>query len=238
MTTEPLFDPHLETTQAQERTRARAALLRLATSPDLRVVALATTGLRGAAPVAAAIVGPRGTVLLNTLVHTTQPIEPDAQAIHGVRQADLEHAPSLAKVMEQLEAMTGPGRDVVLFTPGWTIGMLTAACGREGVETFNMSHWANGQALLAPLCGTYNWNKGKWNPLKFVDAIGGMAMPGALAPLGSALGNAERLYFLITHHATTGDTPVVDEAPVQEASCPACGAPESFCDCPAVAVPL
>lgn len=236
MNHDALFDLTPETAQAQDRTRSRARLQALAASPDLRVVALATTGLRSAAPVAAAVVGPHGAVLLNTLVHTDQVIEADAQAIHGVRQADLHGAPSLRTVMEQLEALTGPGRDVVLFAPGWTIGMLSGACGRAGVETFNMSHWESGQDLLAPLCGTYNWNKGKWSPLKFVDAIRDLAMPGDFAALGTALGNAQRLHALIVHYAHDPAAAPLDEAPVHEASCGRCGAPESFCECPAVGV--
>lgn len=62
-------------------------------------------------------------------------------------------------------------------------------------------HWVSGQELLQPVCGTWNWTRMGWNRLSLVQAIGDAALPGDLAALGTALGNAQRLYHLLGYHA-------------------------------------
>ncbi|MVN88587.1 hypothetical protein GO986_17770 [Deinococcus sp. HMF7620] len=230
------FDPHIEQRQVQEREAAQTKLTALLASPTLRVVALATTGLRNAVPVQFVVLDGQGGVLLDTRCFTTQPIEPDAQAMHSVKAADLEHAPSLATCLRQFEDLTSAGHDVVLFAAPWMVESIVRACRAEGVEAFGMGHWQSGQELLTPICGTYNWTSGKWRPLKLTDAIGDLAVPGDFAAIGTALGNAQRLAFVLRHHGA-GQVAVAPEE-VQEDlgnwgadECARCGWPVQACVC-------
>lgn len=192
---------NLEPVPNEERRKALERVSLIHRSPALRVAALSTTDIKGV-PVAAAVIGPQGDVLLDTLIYTAEQIQPGAQSVHGIRQAQLEGAPTLAGVLPQLESLlSSDGLDVVWFTPDFMTRALVRGCEREGLEMFSTADWIDGQALLTPVCGTYSWSTGKWGKLTLIQAIGDQAMPGDLAPLGSALGNAQRLWHVLRHHA-------------------------------------
>lgn len=206
------LDTELDAAPARERAAALARLPELLASPTLRILSVATTGLRQAHPVQIVVLDGDGRTLLDTLVHTDQPIEPDAQALHGVQAAQLADAPRLAQVMEDLERLTWYGNDVVAFNPGFTVDALVRACRAQGVEAFGMGHWVDGQALLTPICGVYNWSRGAWGRLSLAQAIGQQPMPGHFAAIGTALGNAQRLAYLLRWHGTPQDAPAEPEA--------------------------
>lgn len=223
-----MFEPN--PVPSEERSKALERVRLLMASPTLRVAALATTDIKGV-PVAAAVLGPQGDVLLDTLIHTTEQIQPGAQSAHGIRQAQLGGAPTLAEILPRLEALlSGDGLDVVFFTPDFMTRTLVRGCEREGLEMFSTADWIDGQALLTPICSTYNWSTGKWARPNLPTAIGDLALPGDLAPLGGALGNAQRLWHVLRHHAS----PIVSTGGDVEASpCPVCGLDIHSCGCTA-----
>ncbi|MVN88745.1 hypothetical protein GO986_18565 [Deinococcus sp. HMF7620] len=218
----------LDPVPTQERNKALERTKLLMASPTLRVAALATTDIKGV-PVAAAVLGLRGEVLLDTLIHTAEPIQAGAQSVHGIRQAQLEGAPTLANALPQLEMLlSGNGLDVIFFTPEFMSRSLVRGCEREGLEMFSTADWIDGQALLTPICSAYNWSTGKWVKLTFVQAIGDLAMPGDLAPLGSALGNAQRLWHVLRHHSVAGTSAASN---MEASPCPVCGLNIHTCAC-------
>lgn len=218
---------NLEPVPTEERRKSLERVGLIVKSPTLRVAAFATTDIKGV-PISAAVVGPQGETLLDTLISTREQIQPGAQAVHGIRQTQLDGAPTLAQVLPQLEVLVGQeDQDTVFFTPGFMERALIRACELEHLEIFSAANWIDGQTLLAPICGTYNWTRGTWSKLTFAQAIGDLALPGDLAPLGSALGNAQRLWHVLRHHATTQVTELEGEA----SPCPVCSLDVRTCGC-------
>lgn len=216
----------LEPVPEEQRRKALERVALIHRSATLRVAALATTDIKGV-PVAAAVIGPQGEVLLDTLIYTAEQIQPGAQSVHGIRQAQLERAPTLADVLPQLEMMLSGSSDTVFFTPDFMARALIRGCEREHLEMFSASNWIDAQTLLTPICGTYNWTRGTWGKLTFAQAIGDLALPADLAPLGTALGNAQRLWHVLRHHATAQATALEGEA----SPCPVCSLDIRTCGC-------
>lgn len=193
------FDPNSPSFFEDSRHAARATLFELATSTRLAVFAFATSSLRGVPIQAAVLGGPHGDVLHT--IRTSQPLDPESQAYHGLTQHEVDAAPSLAATMQALRQLLGEGQDVITFTPDFMRDALVRACRLEGVEMFGTSHWRRGQEILAPLCGRYNWTTNRWSRPKLIECIGDLAVPASFAALGTALGNAQRLKAVLEHHA-------------------------------------
>ena len=51
------------------------------------------------------VIAPDGTVLFNSLVNPQSAIAPEAEAIHGISQAMVEHAPTFAELVDQVAAL-------------------------------------------------------------------------------------------------------------------------------------
>lgn len=201
MTTVRDFDPHTGDDQARQRARSLAQIQQLHASPVLRVLSVATTGLKNAHPVAVTILGPGGVVLLDTNIYTLADIEPGAQALHGVTREALSHAPELRQVWAEVRGMLRPGNDVMTFSPKFTVETMVRACRTEDLEMFPTGHWADGQELLQPVCGVWNWSRMAWGRLSLAQAVGDVAVPGDSAAIGTCLGNAQRLYAVLEHYA-------------------------------------
>ena len=201
MTTLRDFDPHTGDDQARQRERSLAQIQQLHTSPVLRVLSVATTGLKNAYPVAITVLGPGGVVLLDTNIYTLADIEPGAQALHGVTREALSHAPELRQVWAEVRGMLRPGNDVIAFSPKFSVDAMVRACRAEDLEMFPTGHWADGQTLLNPVCGAWNWSRMAWGRLSLADAVGEIVVPGDSGAIGTCLGNAQRLYAVLAHYA-------------------------------------
>ena len=69
----------------------------------------------------------------STLVKPGRSIPPEASAVHGIRQADVERAPAIAEVLPRIESLTA-GRVLVLHNAPFDLEFLTSACFRNGRE--------------------------------------------------------------------------------------------------------
>lgn len=112
---------------------ARAALA------DERAVILdtETTDLRGYICDIAIIRATDGEVLLNTLVNPGVPIEPGAQRVHGIGDADVKAAARFASIIPWLHA-TVRGRRVLVYNSSYDTGRISAELDR----TLNGWNWS------------------------------------------------------------------------------------------------
>lgn len=195
----PAFDPNSPTFLGDSRAAARIELRRLLASPTLTVFAFATSSLRGV-PIQVAALGVDGVPWAQT-IRTGEPLDPESQAYHGLQQADVDAGTPLAGLLTHLRHVLDGQNAVVTFSPDFMRDALVRACRLEGLECFGTSHWLSAQELLAPLCGAYNWTTGRWSRPKLTDCIGDLALSGDLAPIGTALGNVQRLHAVMVHQA-------------------------------------
>lgn len=197
----PAFDPNSPTFHADTQDAARAKIRQLLASDHLSVFGFATSSLRGV-PIQAVALDGQGEVLQQTFIRTAQPLDPESQAYHGVQQADVDHARPLNVVLPTLTHVLNDCNDVITFSPDFMRQALIRVCRQEGVEMFGTGHWVSGQDLLATLTGTYNWTTGRWSRPRLADCCQGVTLPAHFAPMGTALGNAQRLLQVLRHHVT------------------------------------
>ena len=72
-----------------------------------------------------------GATLLDTLVNPGVPIEPGAQAVHGITDADLAGAPTWADVLPKLLQVT-EGRTVLAYNADYDRTVIAADTARAG----------------------------------------------------------------------------------------------------------
>lgn len=70
-----------------------------------------------------AILSSDGTVLLDTLVHPTQPIPPSATLVHGIRDADVKDAPHFPEIFQHIEKITS-GKTIVIYNAAFDVRMI------------------------------------------------------------------------------------------------------------------
>ena len=90
-----------------------------------------TTDLRGYICELAIIRATDGEVLMNILVNPGVPIEPGAQAVHGITNADVADAPTFADIHAELY-MQCAGRRVLVYNAEYDAGRLSAEMNRMG----------------------------------------------------------------------------------------------------------
>lgn len=74
------------------------------------------------------VISPNGDVLLDTLVNPGQPISPAAQAVHGLRDADVADAPPWAEILPRLTEVVG-GRQLVAYNAPYDRTVITSMSG-------------------------------------------------------------------------------------------------------------
>ena len=211
---------------AELRAGALVQLQGWASDPATRYLAIATTGLEGV-PIEVVLLDAQGQTLLHSLAATDHPIEPGATRVHGVGAAELVGAPSLADVAVKLRAALGPGQ-VVAFVAPW-LGQCFA---RAGVQVGRTC--VSAQRPLSALCGVYSQDHGDFTRVALREVVEMAGQPTAhLAPLGTALGNAQRLALAVRHFGSGSGVTEVEAAQEGEDHCADCGAPFHFCECEA-----
>lgn len=128
---------------------------------DWLVLDLETTGLGiDAAPVAVAVVGAGGEVLLDALIRPTGLISPGAQRVHGLTDEAVAGAPEFSLVHERLWALACD-KTVVAFNAAFDRSVLDRECRRVGAPSIGSTwecaleryeEWRGFRASLATAC--------------------------------------------------------------------------------------
>jgi DNA polymerase-3 subunit epsilon len=109
----------------------------LALRDDWIVIDFETTGSQpGAEPIEVAIVGPRGDLLLATLLRPHGKIEPAASRIHGFGASEVEKAPPFSQIYPDLMDLLA-GRDVIAYGAAFDARILETACRRAALPLIN-----------------------------------------------------------------------------------------------------
>ena len=91
-----------------------------------------TTGLGpGAEIIEISCVGRDGEILLDTMVQTRQPIEPEAQEINGIREDDLVDWPPMEMVMDRLEPILAAADVIASYNLAFDHRLLKQSVGTE-----------------------------------------------------------------------------------------------------------
>ncbi|UKD50806.1 3'-5' exonuclease (plasmid) [Amycolatopsis sp. FU40] len=106
-----------------------------------------TTDLDGAVCEIAVIDASTGAVLLDTLVNPGVPIQPGAQAVHGISDSEVTGpgVPDWPTVYKRLLRVT-KDRIVLAYNADYDRGVITADCHRHGISRTRLadrSHWAD-----------------------------------------------------------------------------------------------
>ncbi len=210
--------------------RAAQKIRERAGSPNLRVLEISTNDL-GGVPIAAVVLDGQGEVLYETLIRTDLPIDPGAQAVHGINGTMLLGEPSFAEAHEVLGRLLAPGLDVLVWAAPFIQASLNRGAAAEGLPRLPVRHWQPGlQILVTEAHGTYSHRRFDFLDVSRRKALDGVRLPGDAAPEGTALGNAQRTLAMLRHYAG-GHAAAHEADPVVEVACPGCGAPESLCEC-------
>jgi DNA polymerase III epsilon subunit-like protein len=86
------------------------------------------------------IVDMRGIVLLDTLVRPTNPIAPEARAIHGITDEVLAQAPSFSNLYETIAVLLG-NRSVLAYHADFDRRILAQTCAKYGLPPFEVAAW-------------------------------------------------------------------------------------------------
>ena len=176
--------------EAFERMRARdrkhAALWAndVLSSPGVLLLDTETTSLGGYI-VQLGVVALDGAVLLNSLVNPQSPIDPQAEAIHGISQAMVERAPTFAALVDRLASLLH-GHRVVAYNASFDAGVFEREIARLhadaeqpwklGDDWSRQIRWEDAMEQWSAFCGEWsNYHKDyRWQPLMGAghDAVG------------------------------------------------------------------
>lgn len=93
-----------------------------------------TTGLDDDAEIIEiALVHHTGEVVLNQLVRPTCSIPPEASAIHGLYEADVQNAPSLAEVWPQVERIFQDNPNLIIYNAAYDTRLMRQSCALVGI---------------------------------------------------------------------------------------------------------
>jgi DNA polymerase III subunit epsilon len=81
-----------------------------------------------------------GTVLLNTLVRPTNPIAPEARAIHGITDEVLAQAPSFSNLYDTIAVLLG-NRSVLAYNADFDRRILAQTCATYGLPPLEVAAW-------------------------------------------------------------------------------------------------
>ena len=93
-----------------------------------------TTGLEDDAEIIEiALVRLTSEVVFKQLVRPTQPIPPEASAIHGLRDVDVQNAPSWAEVWPQVERIFQDNPKLIIYNAAYDKRLITQSCTLAGI---------------------------------------------------------------------------------------------------------
>ncbi len=93
-----------------------------------------TTGLEDDAEIIEiALVRLTGEVVLKQLVRPTRPFPPEASAIHGLREVDVQNAPSWAEVWPQVERIFQDNPNLIIYNAAYDKRLITQSCTLAGI---------------------------------------------------------------------------------------------------------
>lgn len=151
-----------------------------------------TTGLEKPAEIVSiAIVHADGTVLLDTLVKPVHPIPPDATAIHGISDADVDNAPNWAevqpKVVDAISEMT-----VIAYNARYDfkmLGLSDDAADLPAQDYHRISRWVCAMKYYSEWWGEWNDYKRDWRWQQLAKAVKqqGLAVSDAHHAMGDVL---------------------------------------------------
>jgi len=114
--------------------RARDWARDLLTREDWLLLDTETTGLGSdAEAIQISVLAPDGSVLLNTLLRPSTPIEPDAAAVHGMTDEQLADAPVLPAIWDKLMALLAD-KTVVAYNAAFDRRILRQSAKAHGLE--------------------------------------------------------------------------------------------------------
>ena len=145
---------------------------------DAVILDTETTDLFGQV-VQVSIIDLTGQVLLSTLVRPTTVVSPEATAVHGIREEDLQDAPSLSAIAAQLLAATR-GRQLLAYNAPYDRQVLTADLRAIGVDPAHLGDRENWVCLM--------------RARSLVEGRGWVALGGPHHALGDCLAALKVLY--------------------------------------------
>jgi DNA polymerase-3 subunit epsilon len=76
-----------------------------------------------------AILSPEGTVLLDTLIHPSQPIPASATAVHGITDSEVEDAPAFKEIYPEIKNIIS-GKTVIIYNAAFDLRILVQTARR------------------------------------------------------------------------------------------------------------
>ncbi len=154
---------------------------------DFLILDTETTGIgRDARIVQIAVVDASGQAAVDTLINPGMRIPPDATRIHGITDAMVKDAPSMADLLPSLESLWST-RPTYIYNAEFDVRMLLQHIGRRpGMmrTTCVMKLYARFVGQVGSY-GDYKWHK-------LTDACAQLSIPKIDAPAHSALGDCLR----------------------------------------------
>lgn len=157
------------TEDATDREKAAMWARKILKTGNFCILDTETTGLGPTAEICqVAILDSSGNPLLDTLVHPTVPIEPDASDIHGISNLDIVNAPSFDSLLIPLLRAVGT-KDLVIYNCEYDTRLIKQSLRPYGVQlAFPTSDrrgcriFTNGGSLHCAMLQYSAW-VGEWN---------------------------------------------------------------------------
>jgi DNA polymerase-3 subunit epsilon len=132
---------------------------------DWAIIDTETTALNGVVCEIGVIDGD-GTVLFESLVNPESPVSPQARAIHGITDEELEVSPRLPAVWPQLQEALRNRTTLVAYNAAFDRERLAQSARRYVLEELKQE-WACAMEAYAAYCGTWSEYHGSytWIPL-------------------------------------------------------------------------
>lgn len=150
-----------------------------------------TTGLgRDAEVCQIAIVDYDGDVLLDTLVHPTRPIPPDATAIHHITNAMVVAAPTFAEIMPTLYGLLDC-RNVVIYNADYDVRVLHQSARAHGLPFEPRAKFHCAMIAYAEFHGEWDDYRGSYRWIKLGNALYSQGIDATGVVLHTAMADAE-----------------------------------------------
>ena len=145
----------------------------LLADPNIVILDTETTGLEGPQIIQIAVIDGQGATLLNSLVRLAPgaTIEPDATAIHGITEADLEAAPAWSRVWPELKKICH-GKTVLAYNSAFDWRAIANTCKVAGIDNPTLGRdFFCLMEFYAEYYGDYSdyYGRYQWQALPFGD---------------------------------------------------------------------
>jgi DNA polymerase III epsilon subunit-like protein len=158
-----------------------------------------TTGLdRSAELCEIAIISSAGHIVMNTRVHPTRPIPPDATRIHGITNSDVSAAPGFHMLIGVVQELFTT-KPVVIYNADYDYRIIQQSAAAHGFNT-DWMHGANISCAMlnyAAFFGDWDDYRDSFAWQKLENACIQQGIPAPDAPAHSALGDCLRTLALI-----------------------------------------